>query len=161
MILFSILQQINSVCRSLAGNVSGSHINILFYLILPLLCIWLVLCLFLKKRHWFPSKKIRQIKWKSVVFHFYFSLLCHLPRFVRFLWILFHPPTYTLLWERQMQWGRWGQFSLSIFPKLGVLCCWPIKENYDRIMSQRAELCGRGKAHVISQHAVGKQSQNI
>lgn len=62
-----------------------------------------------------------------------------------------------------MQWRRWGLlfgdifFYLSIFPKLDVFCCWPIKGNYGRIML-RGQLWRGGKAHVNSQHAVGQQS---
>lgn len=49
-----------------------------------------------------PNFTPNVLKWKRVVFHFYFPLLSHLPRSLPFLWILCHPPPCSLLWGMRM-----------------------------------------------------------
>lgn len=95
--------------------------------------------------------------------------LSHLPRLFRFHLIPFHPPPCALLWETRMQWGRWRVFFFpwdfpptpSIFPKLGVYCCWPFKGNYDRIMLRGQLWRKNGNTWMVSLMLASKSQWKV
>lgn len=170
MILLSMFNQIKSLCRSLACNVSASHVASPSY-VFSLFSAWHLACLissFISFQTLIYKTKLS--RWSKNLLYFAlfflsfssFPLLCHLPRLFRFHPSLFHPPPYALLWETQMQWGGWGGgfflgtfFSSQYIPKacsaagrskgiMTELCC--------------EDSCGGRKAHVNGQQAVGQQS---
>lgn len=123
------------------------------------------------------SRIIKQTEWISVLSDAVLSLLFFLlPSqssltshvyfdFIWFLFILLH----TLSCERHGCSGEGGGFFFSwdfpptpsIFPELGVYCCWPFKGNYDRIMLRGQLWRKNGNTWTVSMMLAGKPQWKV